>query len=384
MATVAAETSAATPSTRTAPLLRYTLDELRTLNFPEPEWVVDGLLPAGALVLLVGRPKAGKSLLVIDLLAAVARGEPFLGRATRQGPALYVPAEDAIPLVRERLDARVGPIAEVPITVAPADGSVRQQVRLDQPAPLTQLVAAVRDDCPRVLVLDPLREFHHLQENDADQMALLLRPLRRLAHASKTLVVLVHHRNKHAADPILASRGSSAITGSVDIIVTVETTANRNGIELDLDGDDRQDQEQDTERLATGAGQAHVLKILIEGRYGPRRTLAVRLAKGLRWEPVDAPAARVTTRPVRQRILSLLADDARGYTAEEIAGELGLRTPVVRNELTHLSKARHVLREGPGKRSDPYRYRALDAAGRETDRPTGADDSSSLETGVNG
>jgi Mrp family chromosome partitioning ATPase len=52
----------------------------------EPEnWLVDGLLPTGGLSVLVGKPKAGKSTLARALAVAVARGEPWLGRATFPG-----------------------------------------------------------------------------------------------------------------------------------------------------------------------------------------------------------------------------------------------------------------------------------------------------------
>ena len=39
------------------------LAELRRMELPEPTGLVEGLIPAGTLSLLVGRPKAGKSLL---------------------------------------------------------------------------------------------------------------------------------------------------------------------------------------------------------------------------------------------------------------------------------------------------------------------------------
>jgi hypothetical protein len=56
--------------------------ELRDATPPEPEWVVDGYLAEGSVMLLAGRPKwAGKSTLAWAMAEAVA-GEvsSFLGR----------------------------------------------------------------------------------------------------------------------------------------------------------------------------------------------------------------------------------------------------------------------------------------------------------------
>jgi AAA domain len=58
----------------------------------EPEeatpWLVDGLLGSGGVSLTVARPKIGKTTLIRYLARCVARGEPFLGRATAQGTVL--------------------------------------------------------------------------------------------------------------------------------------------------------------------------------------------------------------------------------------------------------------------------------------------------------
>lgn len=61
---------------------RYTTishDDLNGLPLPELDYVIDGIIPRGALVLFAGREKEGKSLAMLDAAVAVATGEP-LGR----------------------------------------------------------------------------------------------------------------------------------------------------------------------------------------------------------------------------------------------------------------------------------------------------------------
>ncbi len=94
---------------------RYTLDELLNTEFPEPEYIVQGLLPAG-LSSLGGRPKIGKSLLALQLAYAVASGKPFLGIKTSQRSVCYLALEDSPRRLKSRnnLQGNFGEI--VPLT----------------------------------------------------------------------------------------------------------------------------------------------------------------------------------------------------------------------------------------------------------------------------
>jgi AAA domain len=57
-------------------------------------YLVDGLLPIGSLNMLAGKPKSGKSTLVRQLAACVAKGDDFLGRSTTKGDVLYFASEE--------------------------------------------------------------------------------------------------------------------------------------------------------------------------------------------------------------------------------------------------------------------------------------------------
>lgn len=315
------------------------LADLAGLNLPPTRWVVEDVFPAASLVLLVGRPKAGKSLLMLDLAASVAAGDSFLGRATEQGPAIYVPAEDALPLVRERLSSRLGAVQDIPLSVLPVDGSLNQSLRLDSPASFTRLVATVVELRPRLLILDPFRELHHLPENEADNMATLLRPLRQLAHRLNVLIILVHHRNKSAPDAVRAARGSSAITGGVDAVITLDLSEGSKG-----------------SKGSAGAGlsAAPTLTLQTKGRHGPAQRLTERLRPGLRWEPVEP--ALLDSLPVVRRILGHLEMAGGPLTAAELQAQTGSSTPHVQNALRSLLKSGRVVRDGAGTKGSPFRY----------------------------
>jgi hypothetical protein len=58
------------------------------------DYLIDGLLPKGGIMLLVGKPKCGKSVAARNLALAVCRGSSFLGRATQQAPVLWLCLEE--------------------------------------------------------------------------------------------------------------------------------------------------------------------------------------------------------------------------------------------------------------------------------------------------
>src|SRR5262249_33191282 len=73
----------------------FTARELQTMVFPEPTFVVDGLITPG-LTFLVSRPKLGKSWWALDVAIAIATGQPALGSATvEQGDVLCLALEDS-------------------------------------------------------------------------------------------------------------------------------------------------------------------------------------------------------------------------------------------------------------------------------------------------
>lgn len=80
------------------------LDEISRAVFSPRVWLYEELLTAGA-VMLVGRPKVGKSWLMLQLLIAAAGGDDFLDWRCRSGPVecLYVAAEDDQRRLHERV-----------------------------------------------------------------------------------------------------------------------------------------------------------------------------------------------------------------------------------------------------------------------------------------
>jgi RecA-family ATPase len=67
---------------------------------PEPEWIVDGIIPTQQLMVLAGEAGVGKSFFCYSLALAVAGGLSFGGRSTRPGRVLYFDEENSPPDLR--------------------------------------------------------------------------------------------------------------------------------------------------------------------------------------------------------------------------------------------------------------------------------------------
>lgn len=179
-------------------------------------WLVEDLWCDQAVGILGGEPKCCKSFLALDLAVSVASGAPCLRQfpVARTGPVLIFPAEDALGVVRQRLDG-ICAAAGVAFESLAVDVITVPSLRLDLPSDRARLEHTVAERRPRLLVLDPLIRLHRIDENDASQVAPLLSFLRELQRQYQVAVMVVHHARKdaHATRPGQALRGSSELHG---------------------------------------------------------------------------------------------------------------------------------------------------------------------------
>lgn len=308
--------------------------ELAALRLPDREDVVGGgLLVAGSVTLFAAREKSGKTMLCTDLACCVACEQPFLDREVRCGPVIFIALEENIREVRQRILDRLGSRRDVPLFVLPANGFSDDVFRLDHPASMTAFAEMIREYGASVVVIDTMREAHRMRENEADDMSPLMRPLRQIAHDTNCAVVLVHHMSRAGS-----SRGSTSIAAAVDQLWSFQRT----------------DTDQDTEVPPVG-------KLTVEGRFGPRQVIGIRLGDGLRWQ-VDNSIA-LTDQTMRGRILTALRHGSIvGMTAQAIADGLDARLKTIQNEIARLLQETPapILASGTGKRGDPRRYTVID------------------------
>jgi len=178
-------------------------------------WLVEELWGASSVGVIGGAPKCSKTWLGLDLALSVATGTPCLGKyaVPEPGPVLVYLAEDALPIVRERVQGmarhRGLDLAAVEIHVI-----TTPTLRLDRDPHRRRLLETAKRLRPRLLLLDPLVRLHGVDENHATEVAGLLAYFRLLQRQLDLSVVLVHHTRKNAGGGITAGQG---LRGSSDI-----------------------------------------------------------------------------------------------------------------------------------------------------------------------
>src|SRR6516162_8940352 len=86
------------------------LPVVRVAELPSEElaerWLVEELWCSHAVGVIGGAPKCAKTWLGLDMALSVATGTPCLGRyaVPEPGPVLVYLAEDALPVVRQRIE----------------------------------------------------------------------------------------------------------------------------------------------------------------------------------------------------------------------------------------------------------------------------------------
>jgi hypothetical protein len=178
-----------------------------------PGWLVESLWLDQAVGVLGGEPKCCKSFLALDLAVSVASGAPCLRQFPPHvtGPVLLFAAEDALPVVRQRLSG-IAAAAGVSFDTLDIHVITVPVLRLDRQSDCDRLRRTVDALRPRLLVLDPFVRLHRIDENAAAEVAPLLDFLRQLQRGLGTAVILVHHARKSAAArPGQALRGSSEL-----------------------------------------------------------------------------------------------------------------------------------------------------------------------------
>lgn len=178
------------------------------------EWLCEPLLIAGRAVALFSPAKAGKSLLCLEIAAALATGRPVLGNAARPPlDVLYVDLENTEDDLRERLadlgygpDDDLGRLHYLSFPTLPA---------LDSPRGGRHLAAVADRHDARLVVIDTVSRVIDGEENDADTFRALYRHAVMPLKAAGRAVLRLDHTGK---DLTKGQRGSSAKVDDVDAV----------------------------------------------------------------------------------------------------------------------------------------------------------------------
>lgn len=194
-----------------------------------PPFVIPNLIPVG-ITFIGAPPKSLKSTFLMAVAALVA------GVKTRILPDEFhtdTPNARVMVFSAEATAGELLHICEEGMGLRiPDDGSIIVAddpwlFQLDDGVGLRKLLFWLNAFKPKLCIIDPLVEFHSLDEKDSRQMIQILRPLRKWAVDNESAVVFAHHTRKKGNEEGAAStkytamdlRGSSALFGKADGIL---------------------------------------------------------------------------------------------------------------------------------------------------------------------
>ena len=183
------------------------------------EWIVEPLLPARRLVALYSAPKVGKSLLMLEIAAAVAAGRPLYGAPVKQCRVLYVDFEND---PRSDIRRRLQDMGYVPDDL---DNlcylSFPTIAKFDTKQGGEQLLAAIEEYGCEVVVIDTVSRSVQGDENENDTWLAFYRNTGLLLKQKQIAMIRLDHSGK---DETKGQRGGSAKSGDVDAVWRLSKT----------------------------------------------------------------------------------------------------------------------------------------------------------------
>lgn len=188
------------------------------LQTPAPRWLVKGVLPEAGLAVVFGESGSGKSFWVLDLIASIAQGTPWRGKAVVKRPCLYICAE-GVGGARNRVAALCAQQGLAPDGLNL--GVIPDAPNLLKTTDVKALIQSVEawGARPGVIVIDTLAQTTPgANENSGEDMGLALAHCKTLHQRTGALVVLVHHSGK---DKGKGARGWSGLRAAADVEIEV-------------------------------------------------------------------------------------------------------------------------------------------------------------------
>jgi hypothetical protein len=201
--------------------------ELMRKVLPPARYAIQNMVYAG-LNLLIGRPKAGKSWMALQMGCRVSAGLPFLGNKTRQGKVLYLALEDEEGRIQRRL-FNMG---------YDTSGEGLENLRLEYTSTWSKRASKDTlkilgnylnhwDGEVSLVIIDTLQRFRGVsgQDSSANVYASdyhFMNGIQELASKYNTPFEIVHHTKKATTgDYITDGSGSNGVMGGSDNVITL-------------------------------------------------------------------------------------------------------------------------------------------------------------------
>ncbi len=191
--------------------------------------VIVGFLNRREFAILSASAKTGKSMLALRVAIAIASGKKFLGFDVVPGKVMYLQTEISDFELRKRIEKMLLSLTEEDQDAVNANVHISTyRLKLDRPENRESLKSVLLSEKPDLLILDPFYELHSatFKEDSSDDVAPLLREIKKIAHDTGCAILLIHHQGKRGegftpSSPSHSHRGSSSFGDVPDASISM-------------------------------------------------------------------------------------------------------------------------------------------------------------------
>lgn len=192
------------------------------------KWLWPGWLPQGFNTMLVGDPGVGKSIVALEWVNRVIKGDPWplepKDAKRKQRPAIWIETEASQQLLKLR--ARAFGIDKEKLYLPVIDGDILGQPDISNESHREQILQLVESIEPGLVVLDSLGSSQPGGENRKEDIEPVLQYFAQMARDFDIAVLIVHHLRKMAPNEnpevsLGRVRGSSAISALCRSVIAI-------------------------------------------------------------------------------------------------------------------------------------------------------------------
>jgi RecA-family ATPase len=188
---------------------------------PPIEYIVERLIAESSVNVWFGQWGAKKTWAAIDLAVCVASGKQWLGMATEPCNVLIIDEESGDTRLANRIkDTMRGELGQMANASVPIKSvSLAQFNLLKRPDDADLLARLVLEQDAKLIIIDALADVMlGGDENAVKDTQPVFANLRFIAELTGAAFIVIHHANKGGG-----YRGSSAIAGAIDTLLSVES-----------------------------------------------------------------------------------------------------------------------------------------------------------------
>jgi KaiC/GvpD/RAD55 family RecA-like ATPase len=200
--------------------------KIMTLDVPEVEWIINGLIPKRNVTILGGDNGSFKSFLALHLCLSMATNTAFLNEydcdTDGDRPVLYIDEENRINTLKTRLTKLVNGLNIDEEKLENLSFLIESGVKLDDEDLANSLLDKIQEKRPALIIFDSLIRFFNGEENSSKDVKVVFDVMKRIIKENDSAIIILHHTRKDSHANKHSLRGSGDLSAFCDSVLMIQ------------------------------------------------------------------------------------------------------------------------------------------------------------------